>query len=141
MRLFPRTGDIRLDRVEEILSQAADPARTLRLIVKDIEEALIETRGREAKLLNQARNIHGRIAAAEHLQAELADAARQSMTSDREDLARRALAGKYESIHEVAALRNEIRGLLAEADSIAVEVTRLETVLANVSARRARWTA
>jgi hypothetical protein len=60
------------------------------------------------------------------------------MTSDREDLARRALTGKYESVHDVAALRSRISTLLAEADSIAVEVTRLETVLANVSARRPR---
>ena len=45
MRYFPRTRDIVVSRVEEIVAAAPDRALTIRLVIKDIEEALIETRG------------------------------------------------------------------------------------------------
>lgn len=55
---------------------------------------------------------------------------------DREDLARRALTGKYESLQDVATLRKRFGPLLAEAKLIGIEVDRLEAVLAEV---RLRW--
>jgi len=138
MRLFPRTRDIQMEGVEEILAGADEPARMLRLIVKDIEQALIDVRAREALLLREARSLGRDAGAAEYRQAELTEQARHALVQDREDRARRVLNEKYASIGEVTELRRRIDILKAEASAIAVEVSRLETILAQVRGRPLR---
>ncbi len=129
MQFFPRTRDIVASRVEEILATASDRRLTTRLIIKDIEEALIETRGAEARLLIQARELGRKIVDADHVQQRLTDEARRAVSGGREDLARRALSEKYESIGGAADLGQRIDILEAKADAIAAEVQRLEVVL------------
>jgi len=135
--LFPRTRDINAARIEEILSAASDRNRMMRLIIKDIEEALVETRSREAKLLLQARDLGREAALAEHQQAELTEQARQALAAGREDLARSALNEKFELDGEVADLRQRVIGFETKAGAIATEMTRLEAELAAVRTRQA----
>lgn len=132
MPLFARTRDINTAQIEEILSAAPDRSRMMRLIIKDIEEALVETRSREAKLLLQARDLGHEAARAEQQQAELTEQARQALAAGREDLARSALNEKYELNGEVAYLQQRMIGFEAKAAVIATEMTRLEAVLAAV---------
>jgi phage shock protein A len=136
MRLFPRTRDIQMEGVEEILAGADEPAWMRRLIVKDIEQALIDVRAREAVLLRQARSLGRDAGAAEYRQAELTQQARHALVEDREDSARRALNEKYASIGDIAELRRRIDILNVEASAIATEVTRVETILAEVRGLR-----
>lgn len=130
MGLFPRTRDINVARIDEILSQAPDRLRMMRLIIKDVEEALIETRSQEAMILHQARQLQHEAAEAERLQGDLTEDARRALAADRENLARRALNEKYDSVRKVEGLRQRADILEAEADAIAAEVARLEDVLA-----------
>lgn len=132
MRLFPRTRDIHMAGVEALLAEADEPARMLRLVIKDIEEALGEVRAREAALLLEARGLGRDAGTAQCRQAELTEKARHALVSDREDLARTALKEKYASTGDVADIRQRIDILTAEAGPIATEVARLETVLARV---------
>ena len=125
-----------MEGVEEILAGAEEPARMLRLIVKDIEQALIDVRAREAVLLRQVRSLGRDAGAAEYRQAELTEQARHALVEDREDCARRVLNEKYATIGDVAELRRLIDILKAEASAIAAEVTRLETILAQVRGQR-----
>ena len=134
MRFFPRTRDIVVSRVEEIVAAAPDRALTIRLVIKDIEEALIETRGAEARLLHQARDMDRKIVEADQVQQRLTDEARSALASDREDFARRALSEKYESLSQAAELGQRTGILEAKADGIAVEVQRLEAVLSAAKA-------
>jgi phage shock protein A len=136
MPFFPRTRDIQIERVDEILATAEDRDRVLRLIVKDVEEALAEARGREAVLLQRARQFGQDVEALESRHAELTEKARHALVEDREDVARHALHAKYASVGDAAGLRQSMGILDARASAIAVEVTRLETVLAEVKARR-----
>ncbi len=130
MQFFPRTRDIVTSRVEELLAAATDPGLTIRLIVKDIEEALIETRSREARFLLEAREIRRKLLEAERLQSELTDKARRALAEEREDVCRGALSAKYESISEAAGLQQQVDIIEARAGAIAAEVGRLESVLA-----------
>ena len=130
MGLFPRTRDITVARIDEILSQAPDRLRMMRLIIKDVEEALIETRSQEAMILHQARQLQHEAAEAERLQGDLTEDARRALAADREDLARRALNQKYDSVRKVEGLRQRADILEAKADAIAAEVARLQDVLA-----------
>jgi phage shock protein A len=134
VRFFPRTRDIVVSRVEEIVAAAPDGGLTIRLVIKDIEEALIETRGAEARLLHQARDLDRKIVEADQVQQRLTDEARRALASDREDLARRALSEKYESLSLAAELGQRMGILEAKADGIAVEVQRLEAVLSAAKA-------
>jgi len=135
MGLFPRTRDINLVRIDEILSQASDRLRMMRLIIKDVEEALIETRSQEAMILHQARQLRREAADAERLQGDLTEDARHALAVDREDLARRALNEKYDSARKVDGLRQRAHILEAKVDAIAAEVLRLEEVLAAIKDR------
>jgi phage shock protein A len=136
MPLFPRTRDIHPARVDEIVARASDREQMMRLIIKDIEEALIDTRARESRLLQQRRNFGLDVAIAEIRQAELTEQARHALVDGREDLARGALNRKYDLAGEAAGLRQRMDILKAKADAIAVEVARLEGVLAEVRSRR-----
>lgn len=136
MRFFPRTRDIVAARVEEILAASSDRRLTIRLIIKDIEEALIETRGAEARLLHKARDMGRKIVEANQIQQRLTGEARRALAAGREDLARRALSEKYESISEAAELDQRIDILEAKADGIAIEVQRLEEVLSAAKTSR-----
>lgn len=135
MGLFPRTRDINVERVDEILSQAPDRLRMMRLIIKDVEEAVIETRSQKAMMLQQARQLQREAGEAERLQRDLTEDARHALAADREDLARRALNRKYDSIGKIAGLRQRAARLDAKADAIVVEVARLEDILAAVKDR------
>ncbi len=130
MGLFPRTRDINVERIDEILSQASDRPRMMRLIIKDVEEALIETRSKEAMILHQASHLRREVAEAERLQGDLIEDARRALAADREDLARHALNEKNDLIRNVEGLRPRADILDAKADAIAAEVARLEYVRA-----------
>ena len=136
MRLFPRTRDIQIEGVEEILASADEPARMLRLIIKDIEQALVEVRGREATLLREARHLTGNAESVERRQRELTERARHALVEDREDLARAALSEKHALMSDLAERRRSIDALKAKSSAIAAEVARLETVLAAARASR-----
>ena len=135
MRLFPRTRDISVSRIDKILFEAPDRPRMMRLIIKDVEEALVETRSQEAMILHQARQLQREADEAERLQDDLTEDARRALAADREDLARRALNRKYDSIGKIGGLRQQADILDAKADAIAVEVARLKDVLAAVKDR------
>ncbi len=135
MGLFPRTRDINVERIDEILCEAPDRLRMMRLIIKDVEEAVIETRSQEAMMLQQVRQLQREAGEAERLQDDLTEDARHALAADREDLARRALNRKYDSIRKIEGLRQQADILDARADAIAVEVSRLEDVLAAVKDR------
>jgi phage shock protein A len=135
MGLFSRTRDINVERIDELVSQAPDRLRILRLIIKDVEGAVMETRSQEAMMLRQARQLQRETAEAERLQDDLTENARHALAADREDLARRALNRKYDSIGKLEGLRQRAAALHAEAAAIAVEVARLEDVLSAVKDR------
>lgn len=125
-----------MEGVEALLAGADEPARMLRLVIKDVEQALVDVRGREAALLQQARHLGRDAGAAERRQAELTETARHALVEGREDRARSALNEKYASIGDVGELRRRIDTLKAETSAIAAEATRLETVLAQIKGRR-----
>lgn len=101
MSIFSRTRDIVAANVTDLLSKSEDPAQTIRVIILEMEETLVEVRASAARSIADQKEMRRQIARLEELQAGWTEKAELALSRDREDLARAALVER-EKVAEMA---------------------------------------
>lgn len=119
MGIFTRLTDIIQANVSAALERAEDPEKLVRLMVQEMEEALVELRSTSASLIAEKKTLQRKQAKQQasadywHAQAE------KALQKEREDLAKAALIEKQKANKEL--------------DAIAPEIARIDEVLSKVS--------
>src|SRR5215207_7026640 len=94
MSIFSRTRDIIAANVADLIDRADDPAKTIRVIIMEMEETLVEVRAAAARSIADGKEKNRQIAQIANLQASWTDRAELALEKGRDDLARAALIEK-----------------------------------------------
>ena len=108
MGIFSRTRDIIASNFNELLDQADDPSKMIRMIILEMEETLVEVRASAARTIADQKEMHRHVVKLDRLQNDWADKAQLALSKDREDLARAALVEKKKASDMGDKLRAEI---------------------------------
>ena len=108
MGIFSRTRDIIAANFTELLDQADDPAKMIRMIILEMEETLVEVRASAARTIADQKEMHRHTVKLDKLQADWGEKAQLALSKDREDLARAALVEKKRAVDMSEQLKQEI---------------------------------
>ncbi len=108
MGIFSRTRDIIAANFNDMLDQADDPQKMIRMIILEMEETLVEVRASAARTIADQKEMHRHTVKLDRLQADWAEKAQLALSKDREDLARAALVEKKKASDMGDQLKQEI---------------------------------
>ena len=103
MGIFSRTRDIIAANFNDLLEQADDPSKMIRMIIMEMEETLVEVRASAARTIADQKEMHRHTVKLDRLQADWAEKAQLALSKDRDDLARAARADRGQRIDRVTA--------------------------------------
>ena len=108
MGIFNRARDIFAANFNDMLDQADDPSKMIRMIIMEMEETLVEVRASAARTIADQKEMHRHSVKLEKLQNDWSEKAQLALSKDREDLARAALVEKKKSADMCGQLKAEI---------------------------------
>ncbi len=111
MSIFTRMSDIINSNINAILDKAEDPEKMVRLIIQEVEEALVEVRSTSARAIADKKELARR---QEFLAAEAAEWERKAEVAigrGRDDLAKGALGERNKAQEASDSISNELGGI------------------------------
>ncbi|MFN3726084.1 MAG: PspA/IM30 family protein [Allosphingosinicella sp.] len=129
MSIFSRARDIIAANVTDLIDRADDPAKTIRVIIMEMEETLVEVRAAAARSIADSKEKQRQVAVIENLQASWTDRAELALEKGREDLARAALVEKEKLAGMADELREEMAGITATLKASEMDIAKLEAKL------------
>jgi phage shock protein A len=136
MGIFSRTRDIIAANFTELLDQADDPAKMIRMIILEMEETLVEVRASAARTIADQKEMHRHTVRLEKLQADWAEKAQLALSKDREDLARAALVERKKAADMGDQLKAEIAVLDDSLRAYEEDIAKLQTRLREARSRQ-----
>lgn len=136
MGMFSRLSDIVQANINAILDKAEDPQKVLRLIVQEMEEALVELRTIAAQHLASKKGLQRRLESAGKQAEQWQEKAELAMDKNREELARSALQQKYQSEKQVEQLDSEMQQIDESLQGIQSDIGRLQDKLKDARSRQ-----
>src|SRR5918993_4864865 len=112
MSIFSRTRDIIAANVIDLVNRSDDPAKTIRVVILEMEEALVEVRASAARSIADQKEKRRQIAQLASLQDSWTERAELALSKGRDDLARAALVEKEKLVE----LADEIKAEVAEIE-------------------------
>ena len=136
MGIFSRTRDIIAANFNDMLDQADDPSKMIRMIILEMEETLVEVRASAARTIADQKEMHRHVVKLDRLQADWADKAQLALSKDREDLARAALVEKKKAGDMGDQLRAEIAVLDDALRAYEEDIAKLQHRLREARSRQ-----
>jgi phage shock protein A len=137
MSIFSRTRDIIAANVIDLVNRSDDPAKTIRVVILEMEETLVEVRASAARLIADQKEKRRQIAQLSGLRDSWTERAELALSKGRDDLARAALVEK-EKLSELAEeLRVEIGDIDAELRASEGDIAKLQAKLREARTRQA----
>jgi phage shock protein A len=136
MGIFSRTRDIIHANVNDLLDKAEDPAKTIRLVIMEMEETLVEVRASAARTIADQKEMRRTVAKLLQAQTSWAEKAELAMSKDREDLATAALTEKQKLADAGAQLDSEISQLDEQLAAHEDDIGKLEAKLREARMRQ-----
>ena len=136
MGIFTRLSDIINSNVNVILDRAEEPEKIIRLVIREMEETLVEVRASAAKTIAERKEVRRTLDRIREAQTEWQRKAEVAMSKNREDLSRSALVEKTKLVENADALEGELSTLedaIARADS---DIVKLEAKLKEAKAKQ-----
>ena len=112
MSIFSRTRDIIAANVIDLVNRSDDPAKTIRVVILEMEETLVEVRASAARSIADQKEKKRQVAQLGILQDSWTERAELALSKGRDDLARAALMEK----EKLAELAEEIEEEIAEIE-------------------------
>jgi phage shock protein A len=137
MSIFSRTRDIIAANVTDLLDRADDPAKTVRVIIMEMEETLVEVRAAAARSIAEQKEKRRQTAVIEHLQASWTERAELALEKGRDDLARAALMEKQKLAGMAEELQEEIEAINATLRASEADIAKLQAKLREARTRQA----
>lgn len=136
MGIFSRTLDIFASNFNELLDKADDPAKTIRMMIVEMEDTLVEVRASAARTIADQKEMHRHVVKLERLQADWADKAQLALSKGREDLARAALVEKRKAGDMAEQLKAEIAVLDDALRAYEQDIQKLQNRLREARSRQ-----
>jgi phage shock protein A len=136
MGIFSRTRDIIAANFNELLDQADDPAKMIRMIILEMEETLVEVRASAARTIADQKEMHRHTVRLDKLQADWAEKAQLALSKDREDLARAALLERKKAGDMADQLKQEIAVLDDALRAYEEDISKLQHRLREARSRQ-----
>jgi phage shock protein A len=136
MGIFSRTRDIIAANFNDLLDQADDPAKMIRMIILEMEETLVEVRASAARTIADQKEMHRHTVKLERLQADWGEKAQLALSKDREDLARAALMEKKRAADMADQLKQEIAVLDDALRAYEQDIQKLQNRLREARSRQ-----
>ncbi|QZH74078.1 MAG: phage shock protein PspA [Erythrobacter sp.] len=136
MGIFSRTRDIIAANFNELLDQADDPAKMIRMIILEMEETLVEVRASAARTIADQKEMHRHTVRLDRLQADWGEKAQLALSKDREDLARAALMEKRKATDMIDQLKQEITVLDDALRAYEADIAKLQHRLREARSRQ-----
>lgn len=136
MGIFSRTRDIIAANFNELLDQADDPAKMIRMIILEMEETLVEVRASAARTIADQKEMHRHSVKLDKLQTDWGEKAQLALSKDREDLARAALVEKKRAADMADQLKQEIAVLDDALRAYEQDIQKLQNRLREARSRQ-----
>ena len=136
MGIFSRTRDIVAANVTDLLSKSEDPAQTIRVIILEMEETLVEVRASAARSIADQKEMRRQIVRLEELQASWTEKAELALSKGRDDLARAALVEREKVADMAERLGGEIAVIEAALRASEADISKLQGKLREARARQ-----
>lgn len=107
MGIFTRFRDIVSANINAMLDRAEDPEKLIRLMIREMEDTLVELKASCAGAMAETRKVERRLSEARDRERQWEERAALAVRKDRDDLAREALAEKRRYSEQVASLEND----------------------------------
>lgn len=129
MSIFSRTRDIIAANVIDLVERSNDPAKTIRVMILEMEETLVEVRASAARYIADQKEKGRQIAQLAELQANWTERAELALSKDRDDLARAALMEKEKLVELAEELRDEVGQIDAALRALEADIAKLQAKL------------
>ncbi len=136
MGIFSRTRDIIAANFNDMLDQADDPQKMIRMIILEMEETLVEVRASAARTIADQKEMHRHTVKLDKLQADWGEKAQLALSKDREDLARAALVEKKKASDMADQLKQEIAVLDDALRAYEQDIQKLQNRLREARSRQ-----
>ena len=114
MSIFSRTRDIIAANVIDLIEKSDDPAKTIRVVILEMEETLVEVRASAARSIADQKEKRRQLAQLASLQESWTERAELALSRGRDDLARAALVEK----EKLTGLADELQAEVATIDHV-----------------------
>lgn len=136
MTIFSRMTDIVNSNLNALLDKAEDPEKMVRLIIKEMEDALVEVRSTAARAIADRKTLERRQQWFTGEAQEWQRKAEVAVGKGRDDLAKRALLERNKSQEGAEALHRELQLLDETLEKLNSDVGALQAKLKDAKARQ-----
>ena len=130
MGIFTRFKDIINSNLNAMLDKAEDPEKLIKLMIREIEDTLIELKSSCAGVMASQKKVERRLEGVREREQHWADRARLAVDKGRDDLAREALVEKRRFTDMILTLETERIEHGAMVDQYKDDIRQLEEKLA-----------
>jgi phage shock protein A len=134
--VFSRARDIFAANMTEMLDRSEDPSRMIRMIIVEMEEALVEIRASAARWIADSKEMRRAVSRLDELQANWTEKAELALSKGREDLAKAALVERQNAADMADGLRAEIAAIDETLKGYEADIARLQAKLREARARQ-----
>lgn len=132
MGIFTRFKDIINANINSILDKAEDPEKMIKLMMREMEDTLVELKSSTAAKMASQSRIGRELKEAEDLLVRWTGRAQMAVEKGRDDLAREALGEKKNAQNQVDILKKEIDHYTKLIDETKMNIVQLEEKLETV---------
>ncbi len=136
MSIFSRTRDIIAANVIDLVARSEDPAKTIRVIILEMEETLVEVRASAARLIADQKEKRRQVAQLSELPESWTERAELALSKQRDDLARLALMEKEKLADLMGELQDEVQSIDESLRSFEADIAKLQAKLREARARQ-----
>jgi len=136
MSIFSRMTDIINSNINALLDKAEDPEKMVRLIIQEMEEALVEVRSTSARAIADRKEIERRCAWQEAEAQEWERKAEIAVRKGRDDLAKGALVEGNKAREAVSNLADELQAVESTLAKLNEDVGALQAKIKDAKARQ-----
>ena len=136
MSIFSRMSDIINSNINALLDKAEDPEKMVRLIIQEMEEALVEVRSTSARAIADRKELERRCEWHDNEAAEWERKAEVAVRKGRDDLAKGALVERNKAREAVDAISKELTLLDDTLEKLNSDVGALQAKIKDAKARQ-----
>ena len=131
MGIFTRFRDIVSSNLNAMLDRAEDPEKLIKLMIREMEDTLVEIKAACAGVLAGRKKLHRRLDEVDNRQAYWQEMASLAVDKGRDDLAREALAEKRRFAEMTEAIKRELEEHDDMVEQYQSDIGQLEDKLNN----------